>query len=63
MCFQCRWIVVNNERLPTNLSPSCHRCFRDFNYSEDGRKIGNFEAIRIIPIPPTDDKSSVDIEL
>ncbi|XP_023234841.1 snRNA-activating protein complex subunit 3-like isoform X1 [Centruroides sculpturatus] len=39
-----RWITYNNTRLPYDPFFFCNACFRSFNYTVDGQKIGEFQA-------------------
>ena len=48
-CYMCRlrpphWYTRNNSRLPLDPYFFCETCFRSFNYNEDKKKIGNFQA-------------------
>ncbi|KFM57613.1 snRNA-activating protein complex subunit 3, partial [Stegodyphus mimosarum] len=47
LCMACHiytagWVVYENKRLPENPFFFCKQCFRNFNYDENNRKIGNF---------------------
>ncbi|XP_015928419.1 snRNA-activating protein complex subunit 3 [Parasteatoda tepidariorum] len=49
VCMVCHihiaaWIVFNNQRVPETPFYFCKSCFFSFNYDEDGKKIGEFEA-------------------
>lgn len=39
-----RWITYDNSRLPYDPFFFCNSCFRSFNYTVNGKKIGEFQA-------------------
>ncbi|KAJ4433086.1 hypothetical protein ANN_15343 [Periplaneta americana] len=43
LCSFCRWITVENERVPHDPCFFCQHCFLSYNYV-DGKKIGKFKA-------------------
>lgn len=48
-CMTChvmtaRWVTRGNKRLPQDPFFFCDTCFRSFNYTPDGQKIGQFRA-------------------
>ncbi|VDP24415.1 unnamed protein product [Soboliphyme baturini] len=50
VCVACQnltagWIVQDGDRMPGPIVHMCDRCFREFNYDKDGKKIGNFRAV------------------
>lgn len=54
-CIMCgilnvRWITLEHDRVPHDISYFCEKCFKSYNYV-DGNKIGNFKAYRYPCIP------------
>lgn len=48
-CYMCKerppqWYTRNNHRLPMDPFFFCEDCFYSFNYDQDGKKVGNFQA-------------------
>lgn len=40
----CKWVCVDNKRLPFQRNYFCHSCFVSFNYDSQMNKIGQFKA-------------------
>lgn len=47
MCsiYHAKWLVLDNNRLPSTRFYFCNTCFREFNFDSKGDKIGDFKAL------------------
>lgn len=52
-CIVCcdkiaRWVTSENDRVPEDPFYFCDECFKEFNYTEDGKKKGKFRAFNFV---------------
>lgn len=50
MCgmYFAKWVVIDNARLPSSPFYFCHTCFMSFNYDQQHKKKGTFQAYPIL---------------